>query len=299
MSRLASRKANRRACEAYGIAITAFTIPRAFEGDVACRQLNALRALRALGLDVLVFGDDDGVASAAAAEGARHVPEIGKTELGTPLVSDAFAVARELASTPLLLYANADLVFLPGLREVAARIGRPRFLAVGRRTDLELGRELSFEPGWDERLRAEAQGGELDSPWAIDWFLFPRALELELPPFAVGRPGWDNWVIARVRSLGLPVVDLTGAVTVIHQRHGYEHVPGSTVRWEEGPEADANRALAAGTEALGILDATHVLGRRGLRPALAPRYVRARLVRERRRGSRLGRLLDRVAQRLR
>jgi hypothetical protein len=280
--------------------LTGFTIPRAFTGDVARRQLNALRAFRALGIDVIVFGDEEGVGAAAAAEGARQVPEIGRTELGTPLVSDAFAAARELASTPLLLYANADLVFLPGLREAAARIGRPRFLGVGRRVDLELDGELSFEPGWDDRLRKEVgRRGELDSPWAIDWFLFPRELDLGLPPFAVGRPGWDNWLIARTRSLGLPVVDLTEAVTVVHQRHGYEHVPGSTVRWEEGPEAEANRSLAAGTEGLGILDATHVLGPRGLRRALAPRYLRARLVRERRRGSPAGRLLDRVAQLLR
>lgn len=275
-------------------------IPREFEGDVARRQLNALRALRVLGLDVLVFGDEQGVGAAAVAEGALHLPEIRRTEFGTPLVSDAFATARQIASTPLLLYANADLVFLPGLREAATRVGRPCFLGVGRRINLELDHELSFEPDWGERLREElARRGELDSPWAIDWFLFPRDLDLGLPPFAVGRPAWDNWVIARARALGLPIVDLTNAVKVVHQRHDYGHVPGSTVRWELGPEAEVNRALAAGTEALGILDATHVLGSRGLRRALAPRYLRAWLVRERRRGSRPGRLLDRLAQILR
>lgn len=277
--------------------VTVFLLPRAFTGDVARRQLNTLRAFRAQGFDVLVFGDEEGVAEAAAATGARHEPEIARTDLGTPLVSDAFRLAAELVSTPLLLYANADLVFLPGLEAAAARIGRDRFLGVGRRLDLGLDRELSFEPGWDALLAEEARRrGTLDSPFAIDWFLFPRDLQLDLPAFAVGRPGWDNWVIGRARNLGLPVVDFTGAVTVVHQRHSYEHVPGSTIRWEDGPEAEANRALAAGTDAPGILDATHVLGPRGLRPALAPRYLRARLERQRRRGTPTGRMLDRLAR---
>lgn len=283
--------------------VTVFLVPRAFAGDVARRQLNSLRAFQAQGFDVIVFGEEEGVGEAAAAEGARHAPEIGRTELGTPLVSEAFAAARELASTPLLLYANADLIFLPGLRDAAARVRRRHFLGVGRRVDLELERELSFEPGWDAPLREEAARlGVLDSPLAIDWFLFPRDLELELPAFAVGRPGWDNWVIARARALGVPIVDFTNAVTVLHQRHGYDHVPGSTIRWEEGPEADANRALAAGTEALGILDATHTLGPRGLRRAVALRYLRARLARVRRRRTPTGRMLDllaRFTQRLR
>ena len=277
--------------------ITVFLVPRGFVGDVARRQDNALRAFRVQGFDVILFGDDEGVAEAAAAEGARHVAEIARTDLGTPLISEAFRQAAELAATPLILYANADLVFLPGLREAGARVRRERFLGVGRRIDLDVEEELAFDPGWDARLREEARRrGMLDSPFAIDWFLFPRDLELDMPPFAVGRPGWDNWVIARARALGLPVVDFSPAVSVIHQSHGYEHVPGSGPRWEQGLEADANRALAAGTPILGILDATHVLAPRGVRPALAPRYLRRRLARMRERDTLAGRALDALAR---
>lgn len=260
--------------------ITAFLIPRAFAGDAAWQQLNAIRALRAQGIPVILFGDDEGVGDSAAAEGARHVGGVEKTEYATPLVSDVFRQAVELAETPLLLYANADIVFLPGLAGAAARIGRERFLAVGRRIDVALDGELEFGEGWAARLAEEARRrGRLHSPLGIDWFLFPRALQLDLPPFAVGRPGWDNWVIAHAREVGVPVVDLTGVVTAIHQQHDYRHIPGGAEQRKAGPEAAANRALAGGGPALGILDATHVLGRRGLRPAVAPRYLRRRLAR--------------------
>jgi hypothetical protein len=259
--------------------ITAFLIPRGFVGDVATRQLNALRALLAQGIDVLLLGDDEGVAAAAEREGVRHA-SIATNEQGTPLVSDAFRRTAELAATPLILYANADVIFLPGLPEAAGRIRRDRFLAVGRRVDLTIEEEVDFRPGWEEALAEDARRrGRPHSPLGLDWFMLPRTLDLGFPPFAVGRPWWDNWTVARARQLRIPVVDLTSAVMVIHQEHGFEHVGGGRPSRRGGPEGEANRALAAGVEPLGILDATHVLGRSGLRPALAPRYLRRRLAR--------------------
>ncbi len=91
---------------------------------------------------------------------------------------------------------------------------------------------------------------------------------MELPPFAVGRPGWDNYLVYRARKLGIPVVDATPVLTLVHQNHGYGHVPAASGdRWE-GPEARMNRALMGGTErTFDIGDATHVLMANGLIPA--------------------------------
>jgi hypothetical protein len=238
--------------------LTIFTIPKPFVGTALEDQRRALRSWRELGAEVLVFGDDEGVAHEAAEVGARHVTEIARTDLGTPLVSDAFERAADLASTPVLAYANADMLLADDLPRALGRVGLPRFLLVGRRRE---------------------QDGTLGTPFQIDWFAWPRSLRWDLPPFAVGRPAWDNWLIGRARALGVPVVDGTAAVHAVHQTHGYGHVPGATGPGWEGPEADRNRELAAGVDRLCILDASHVLDERGLRRALGGPYLRRRLFR--------------------
>ena len=260
--------------------ITLFTIPKPMAEAAAVAQLNALRSWRALGEDVeiLVFGDEPGVAEAAAAVAARHVPDIHRNDWGTPLVSDAFAAASRLASCPQLCYANADVILFSDLAAAIERVARPA-LIVGRRIDLAVDRELAFEPGWEEAIRrAAADSGRPGTEREIDYMAFPRDVMWEMPALAVGRPGWDNWVLYRARALGLAVVDASGSVLAVHQRHGYEHVPGRTgPRWQ-GPEADRNFALVADMGvAYGILDASHVLTPRGLRPAIGFRHLKRRV----------------------
>jgi hypothetical protein len=94
----------------------------------------------------------------------------------------------------------------------------------------------------------------------IDYFAFPRKLRWSLPPFAVGRPGWDNWLICRARELGVPVIDATQAVMVVHQNHDYAHVKFATDTTTEGPEAIRNRDLIGDWgHMFTIRDATHLL----------------------------------------
>jgi hypothetical protein len=52
-----------------------------------------------------------------------------------------------------------------------------------------------------------------------------------MPPLAIGRFWWDNWLLWKARSLGAPVLDATTVVTAIHQNHDYSHTtygPGKT-----------------------------------------------------------------------
>jgi hypothetical protein len=240
--------------------ITLFTIPKAFAGEAAAVQRNALESWTRFGdeVEVLLIGDDEGVAEAAAAAEARHVPGVDTTEYGTPLLSSAFALAREHSRRRLLAYVNADIVLLPDFVDAVRRIRFSSFLCLGRRRDLAT--------------------GELAPPDAIDYFVFGREGPLsELPPFVVGRPGWDNWMIYRARSLGFPVVDATRAITALHHAHGYEHVPERAgYRWY-GPEAESNFALIEGLERFQTRHATHVLTRFGCVPALTPRRLLSRI----------------------
>ena len=78
--------------------LTIFTTPKPFLGHTGIIQRNALESWRRLRptAQILVFGDAEGAAEAAAAAGVRYVREIETNEYGTPLVSAVFAEAEGL-----------------------------------------------------------------------------------------------------------------------------------------------------------------------------------------------------------
>ena len=72
-------------------------------------------------------------------------------------------------------------------------------------------------------------------------------------------------MIYQARHLKIPVVDATGAITVIHQEHDYTHLPGGEPHYRH-PESELNVALGGGIETMFRLrDADWVLGEAGLR----------------------------------
>jgi hypothetical protein len=99
----------------------------------------------------------------------------------------------------------------------------------------------------------------------------------EIPPFALGRFAWDNWLLWRALDLGVPVVDASAAVLAVHQDHP---VVGSDEGDAERREQErlANIALAGPSAAYYTLDdASHVLTRKGvLAPAWTRRHLRRR-----------------------
>jgi hypothetical protein len=249
--------------------LTFFTAPKPFRDRFDRIQRNALHSWGLLQprCEIVVFGRAPGAREAAETCGARYVADVECNEHGTPLVSSLFARARETATRPLLAYVNADILFMSdfarAIDAVSTRLDR--FLAIGRRYNLDLQESFAFDADWETRLRAMVAEG--DQPFiGIDYFVFPRDLWGEIPPFAVGRAWWDNWPIYEARHRRAPVVDLTMMVTAVHQQHDYSHLTGGWSEAYEGPEAARNRALLGGLHnAFGTAEATHVLTPQGLR----------------------------------
>src|SRR5207302_1675884 len=95
-----------------------------------------------------------------------------------------------------------------------------------------------------------------------------------LPPFAIGRTLWDNWLIFHARAQGVRVIDSTSAVMAVHQNHGYGHISGGIEAAWAGPEALRNRALANDMlYPFTIEDATWQLTRGGPSRILAPAHL--------------------------
>ncbi len=249
--------------------LTLFTIPKPFHGHIGVIQRNAIGSwIRLGGIRVVLFGDDEGTGETAREFGIEHRPQVARNEYGTPLLNDLFAQARQCASTAHLCYVNADIILMSDFAEAVRRVLRAkrRFLMVGQRTDLDVREAIEFAPGWEDRLRAQAaRSGVLHRPTGIDYFAFHRDLWGRLPPFAIGRFSWDNWLIHRARHLRVPVIDATACVTAIHQNHDYSHARGGAKGARSGPEARENFRLAGGRPlSLTIWDSTHLLTPAGL-----------------------------------
>ncbi len=246
--------------------VTLFTSPKPFDDPfIAMLQRNALGSWRALApqVDVLLFGMEAGVAEAAAEFGFRHQPAVRRSRFGTPLISDLFAQAQELATTPWLAFVNADIILLPdflgALRALEPYLGRRRMLVSARRWETEVTEPLDWAALDRDALAAHARQQRLN-PAGMDLFLFPRGALRDIPPFSIGRAGWDNWMIyhARREQRGW-VVDATPDLTVVHQVHDYRHLPGGKPHFQH-EESLENVRLAGGVDKLYTLwEATHWL----------------------------------------
>lgn len=227
--------------------LTILSTAKPFTGLFATIQANAIRSWTLLRErpEVILFGRDAGTAEICAELRLRHVPDVATNEHGTPLISDMFLRGQQLATAPVVCWANADVLFTDELLDAARLVAnRPRpSYVVGRRTDIDQQEPLGFGPGWQDalRLRAAQDGERKPFNW-IDYFMFSRGLFPDLPPFAVGRPGYDPWLVWRAADLGADVIDATELVPAIHQRHDYSHVGGREVAFA-GKEARDNAAV--------------------------------------------------------
>jgi hypothetical protein len=248
--------------------LSLFAIPKPFQGHIAIIQRNAIQSWLRLQpkCEVILCGDDYGTEETAREFGARCIPGIARNQFGTPLINSVFEQVERTSRNPLLCYVNADIILLGSFMPAVESIHFREFLMVGQRWDLNISEPISFGADrWEDQLKKHVEeSGSLHPSTGIDYFVFPRGVKWSLPPFAVGRPGWDNWLIYRARELGLPVVDATAVVTVLHQNHDYGHVKFATDETTEGPEAVRNREIIGDWGRMfTICDASHYLQPRG------------------------------------
>ncbi|MEW5828274.1 MAG: hypothetical protein AB1846_05230 [Chloroflexota bacterium] len=252
--------------------ITVFSAPKPFtDPHVATIQRNAIRSWTLLpDVEVILFGDEEGLASAAREFNVKHIPDVARNTHNTPLVSSMFDLAREHSHSLLLAIVNADIILLPDFVEAARKVSAQRksFVLLGQRWDLDVTEPLDFSEGWQERLRNTLHAtAHLHRPAGSDYFLFPLTTYHLLPAFAIGRAGWDNWMIYHARKSRFPAIDATHDVTIIHQNHDYRHLPGGQPHYDH-PETDENVRLAGGRAVtrFTLLDADRRLVEGRIRP---------------------------------
>ena len=272
--------------------LTLFTSPRSFvEPPFATLQRNAIGSWLALEPppQIILFGKDAGVAEVARELSLLHVPEVESDRRGAPTRSAMCELAKRVAKHDLLCSINADIIILDGFGQAVERLcsaDDPRlgrgFVAAGRRHNLDADAAIDFaDPDWRapwrDRVRRE---GELFIPSAMDYIIYPKSASpsarLSFPGQA---PGWDPWFLYQFQRRGLPIIDLTPMVVVVHQNH---ETAGELARkrqkWARDREAMARLRRAGGFSRMTTLrEADLVLAAAGLAPPQWPGRLLSKL----------------------
>ena len=164
-----------------------------------------------------------------------------------------FITGQRLASNPVVCWANADIIFTPTIMRAAQVVtdhpapGVPRRSSHRRRP---AGAPRLHRHGWvaatsPDAPRAKASASRRTGSTTS---CSRAGSSCELPPFAIGRPGYDPWLIWRAADLGADVVDATrlrarGPPT---SRLLTRRDPRRRVQWDRGAaERRDRRRLAA------------------------------------------------------
>jgi hypothetical protein len=238
-------------------------------------QRNAIRSWAQLApaAEVLLIGDEEGIESTANDLGVRHAGGVQYNEQGTPLVSSAFEIAHEHCHSPLLAYCNSDVILTPDFVNTIERLidlkQNDPFVAFGRRIDLPIEKEVDFDSDeWCDRLLEDSKRvGKISSQACKEYFIFTCDLYQDVPPFAIGRGNWDNWMIYSAKQNGVPVINVSQHLTALHQAHDYAHTKSNRMNcYVSGAEAKENQRLAGGRHLISGSVGTHRLTSTGIKP---------------------------------
>ena len=251
--------------------ITIFSTPRPFLGPFDIIQRNAIKSWLKLQprCEIILFDDEEKTTCRVAKElGVRCISDVACNEFGTPLLNDVFAQVRKIAKYDILAHVNTDIIliedFIKTIKFIKEHLKNHQFFVVGRRWDLEISNLINFnERDWEERLKKRvAKEGKMHGFSGMDYWIFARDFPIVPPPFVVGRPGMDSWLVYKARSLKIPVIDATEVITAIHQNHNYPHKKKPFFEIEK----QRNLKLAGGFLNMAtIRDADWILTKQGLK----------------------------------
>jgi len=265
---------------------TLFACPKPFKGHDRIIQINAIKSWMLLKPrpEIILFEAEESIQEIAKELGVDTVYKAECNEYGTPLANHLFKKVDSVAKNSTICYVNSDIILMNDFTKAIdrAKDQKEKFLLIGHRHDVKLNVLWDFEKeDWQQRLRDYIK--EKGAPYAlkgIDYFVYSKKLFSDIPPLALGRTIWDNWLIYHACSSKIPVIDATKVVTAIHQSHNYNHCIGGEYSAWRGKEAKQNLLLAGGLQnKFNLMDATHILEKDALKPASDIKHNAIRLYR--------------------
>jgi len=216
---------------------TIVSVPFPFKGADGVRQRSAIQSWLHLEPtpEIILMGDDEGVPEYAQEHGLRHVPNLAKNKLGDLSCGDILAKAQEAATYRDILYMDCDVVLLPIFARAFEHVAKkyPLYTLVSGRWDIPTpGRDLTFEPGWVEKVSAKIYRHH---EHGTDFHAFPKGLYNKVPDFSIGAGAWDGWMIWYAAKQGATVVRMDAFKAALHMKHGR--------RWVTRPGKGRNQQM--------------------------------------------------------
>jgi len=203
--------------------ISFFTIPRAFDDKYNDIQIASIQSWLSISdeVEVWLVGNDSGVGKVNDFLGPRvhHILSVNRSPWKTPLIDDAFYQVMDVASYDILCYVNTDIYFVFGVKETVELVRDMFFpslgwIITGQRFDVNEDHIKLALGGYPIKLR-----GERHCRHGEDYFIFGKGIyghRGHIPPFAVGRSAWDNWLLMDAQDRGMKAIDATGTIDAFH-----------------------------------------------------------------------------------
>lgn len=239
---------------------TVFSCPKPFLGNMRDIQINAIKSWLSLrpAPEVILIGDEPGIPEFCKQFKIRNICGVRKNQFGIPLVNSVFEIGQREASHQIVCYINSDIIVTKSFWLVFKHLRSypEKFIVTGRRWDIE---EVKNDFCQLEKM------GRLHH-YGMDYFVFRRMSVTDIPPFAIGRCAWDNWLVYFSVKNKFSIIDATELVKMFHQRHGYPHIKAENAEsWMSGEEVKANIMLAGKNYIFDIDNATHKLTEAGVK----------------------------------
>lgn len=234
--------------------LTIFSTCKPFKNEFKLIQKNAITSWTTLNknIEIIIFGNEEGVEEICGKLPIKNIKDV-KRYNGLPVLSNLFYKTQKISKYDTLCYTNADIIFAEGLLETITVVKKlfRTFLITGIRFNVKIDFEINFNSkNWRDELieYAKKNGRHYETNRGFDYFIFSKGLFYNLPPFVIGRVGWDNHFFAKILKKRIPVFDATESIFAIHQEHTYSTTPGGYNEVWKGSESQYNTNLLKETD---------------------------------------------------
>jgi hypothetical protein len=207
--------------------IAIFTNPRPFKGEFNIIQRNAILSwLRLKDIEVFLFNDEEGTARKICKEyGLKYISSVCKNKNGTPLIGNCLERVRNKSSAKIIAQVNSDIIlcndFVDTIKKIDMLVKDQKYYVIGQRINIDNQLYLTRKSLTEASIKKLKKSGKLHPPSGMDYWVFPRKIDIKIPAFVAGRPGIDSWLIKYFKQKHIPIIDATNSITALHQEHSY------------------------------------------------------------------------------